>query len=180
MASPTISKIVNAQKKLIEDKIRELSLDEAHHSCWACFKGLDNKKFKPKRAHIISNYNGGNNKPNNYFLLCKKCHSEQPDGNSFDIQLKWLLNHQLYINELISFPKEILDLLNEESEQYNNQEAIVEKYCIYLTEEIIRSIIKESISKSSGPTNSRSNIKYWFLDHFNTWLKLKKLEGNFQ
>lgn len=70
--------------------------------CWACgesenalfenpkyYETLATKSFMKvwdfkevgflQRAHVVPSMLGGENKPSNYFLLCKRCHQESPD-----------------------------------------------------------------------------------------------------
>ena len=183
MNPPSRKKIVNTQQDLIKNDLKEhLNIEEAVHTCWACFKGLDDPKHNPQRAHIISVQNGGNNKPSNFFLLCKQCHKEQPDGNSFEMQLLWLQNQKHNITQTVFFAKEMLSLIHKEAKkQFEDSEVIIEDYVKYLGEENIKKVLSQASSKSSGlnKLNFENNLKFWFLDHFKTWIKLKKLEGKF-
>lgn len=57
--------------------------------CWGCWRPL--KGRRQERAHIRARAGGGdNNDPLNYFLLCKNCHLDQPDGLDMETQLAWL------------------------------------------------------------------------------------------
>jgi hypothetical protein len=61
------------------------SVSELRALCWAC-----DRDCTPQRAHINANANGGSSDPLNFFLLCKDCHEEQPDGAPRELQLRWI------------------------------------------------------------------------------------------
>lgn len=76
--------------------------------CWACdrvisFKLLEcvsakdyrrvwnNTSGRLERCHIVPKEFGGENTPDNTFLLCKDCHAKAPDTESRDIFLSWVV-----------------------------------------------------------------------------------------
>jgi len=183
MSKPRREKIVSAQKELIEIEIQEITLEEALHTCWACFKGLGQPSHTPQRAHIVSSQNGGGDEPSNFFLLCRNCHKEQPDGNSFEMQLMWLINQPHIIERNVNFSKEVIDFINQKAKnEFEDPEKILEEYYTYISSiEKSKQILNQAILKASSnrKTNRENNIKYWMLDHFKTWVKLKKMEGSF-
>lgn len=65
----------------------ELSVDalEALNRCWRC--GYERKL---ERCHIIPRSLGGEDNPSNFVLLCKRCHSENPNVNDPEIMWDWL------------------------------------------------------------------------------------------
>ena len=64
----------------------ELSVDasEAFKRCWrcGCVRNLE-------RCHIIPRALGGEDIPSNFVLLCKRCHSENPNVNDPEIMWDW-------------------------------------------------------------------------------------------
>ncbi len=183
MSSPDRKRIVSAQQDLVKDYLLlNLTAEEAVHTCWACFKGIDDPNHKPQRAHIISRKNGGNYEPNNFFLLCRKCHQEQPDGNSFEMQFLWLQNKESELNQTITLIENLLKIVQVEAmDQTNNSDEVLEDYYKYMASDVSKNLLKQASSKSSGlgRLNWENNVKFWLLDHFKTWYKLKKLEGNY-
>ncbi len=64
-----------------------LSVDwaEAESRCWRC-----GCKRKLERCHIILDALGGEDKPENLVLLCKRCHAEGPNVLEPEIMWDWL------------------------------------------------------------------------------------------
>lgn len=64
-----------------------LSVDaaEAHERCWRC-----GCKKSLERCHIIPGSLGGEDKPSNLVLLCKRCHLENPNISDPEIMWDWL------------------------------------------------------------------------------------------
>ncbi|MCT1796902.1 HNH endonuclease [Helcococcus kunzii] len=65
----------------------ELSVDasEALNRCWRC--GYERKL---ERCQIIPRSLGGEDTSSNFVLLCKRCHSENPNVNDPEIMWDWL------------------------------------------------------------------------------------------
>lgn len=65
----------------------DLSVDwsEAHERCWRCAH-----KTKLERCHIIPHSRGGEDKPSNLVLLCKRCHLENPNVVDPEVMWDWL------------------------------------------------------------------------------------------
>jgi len=88
---PSVESIASAQAELVMS-LDGVSLDVAHMTCWACL--YTSPQFAPERAHIHGVSNGGDCGPSNYFLLCWRCHNEQPDGAPRATQEAWLKAHE--------------------------------------------------------------------------------------
>jgi hypothetical protein len=169
MNPPKRKEIAKTQKDSILNGLPDIHQSEAYHTCWACYEGIGLPEFTPTRAHINSNQNGGSNNPSNYFLLCRNCHKEQPDGCSKHIQLLWLKRQPTHIEREIKFAHSIFDLIEDEADQLED-EKILNKYLKYLTrEELVKEIINKASLRTSGPSNFKSNVKFEFLDHFKVW-----------
>lgn len=69
----------------------ELSIDfsEANERCWRC-----GYKSKLEKCHIVPHSLGGKDEPNNYVLLCKLCHEENPNVRNQKIMWDWLKAHK--------------------------------------------------------------------------------------
>lgn len=77
--------IVTDQEDLIAQlRDRFEDFDPLVH-CWAC-----GEERKLQRAHIMPASAGGPDVGKNYFLLCRRCHQEQPDNASEEAQRQWL------------------------------------------------------------------------------------------
>jgi hypothetical protein len=94
---PTVEKIVNANTGLVSRLGNLWGPDEATRACWACGAlrghgmGMARRIFK---AHVVAHRHYGDCSPANFFLLCEKCHAEQPDGVDRASQEYWLLHHE--------------------------------------------------------------------------------------
>lgn len=69
----------------------ELSIDfsEANERCWRC-----GYKSRLEKCHIVPHSLGGKDEPNNYVLLCKLCHEENPNVSNPKIMWDWLKAHK--------------------------------------------------------------------------------------
>ena len=102
---PTRKAIVKANARLIH--ILEMDDDEAARTCWAC--GV---RCSTERAHIKASSHGGTNAPSNFFLLCAVCHSEQPDGASYDAQIRWLRTRPSEVERLSALAIQIANVIS--------------------------------------------------------------------
>lgn len=83
--APRKDQIVAAQERLITD-VCCMSIHDAVRTCWGC--GFT---ATLERCHIVGHANGGSDTdPRNYFLLCRECHRNQPDGGTYNEQIRWL------------------------------------------------------------------------------------------
>jgi len=82
---PSFSNIVVAQRDIIYSL--DIPINSAEKTCWSCKKYFSSNLEK---AHIVAFSKGGSNLPDNYFLLCHNCHTNQPDGAPPDYQIEWL------------------------------------------------------------------------------------------
>ena len=87
----------------------------ADQSCWAC--GFCHE-FGMVRAHVLAVRNGGGVEPDNFFLLCGRCHREQPDAATRETQLRWLREHPTALERtmkdenLVNATRELATLAN--------------------------------------------------------------------
>jgi hypothetical protein len=67
----------------------ELNFDwsEAETHCWKCGREMSKNL---QRCHIIPASLGGSNEPDNFVLLCSRCHSLAPNINNPDVMWEWL------------------------------------------------------------------------------------------
>lgn len=79
-------------------------------ACFACAEGVHLWK-RLERAHIIARSQGGNLWPNNFILLCRKCHLEQPMLADREMVIEWLKNRPHWSDWLVQ-------LFQQESDYY--------------------------------------------------------------
>ncbi len=81
----TIKEIVqHYSKKIIEEDIAVDYID-LHKRCWHC--GDVSKLY---RCHIVPSSAGGQDAPDNYVLLCRRCHEQAPNCTDRLIMMDWL------------------------------------------------------------------------------------------
>lgn len=93
MGLPTPLQIVRANRALLARHPEAPSAKHAHRTCWAC-----SGRGPVERAHVIARSFGGSNEPENFFLLCHRCHRDQPDGAPRYLQEQWLFNHESQVD----------------------------------------------------------------------------------
>lgn len=88
---PYKAKIAQAQKDLLPTLPNLKGNAEWH--CWAC--GDESRDLE--RAHIEPASAGGSDAdPTNFFLLCPRCHREQPDAAPREYQVRWLRERESF------------------------------------------------------------------------------------
>ena len=67
-----------------------LSVDwaEAHERCWRC-----GYRSNLERCHIVPDSLGGLDSPENFVLLCRRCHREAPNVKDRSFMWRWLRAH---------------------------------------------------------------------------------------
>lgn len=77
--------IVDYWAKHIDECGLSIDFSEAHELCWRC-----GCKRNLERCHIIPDSLGGEDKPSNFVLLCKRCHLDNPNVADSEIMWDWL------------------------------------------------------------------------------------------
>lgn len=148
-------------------------VDWGEPQCWCCGKVIpaeDNPKYEKflnsdkiddiwelkevksrlERCHIIPNMLGGEDKPENLFLMCSKCHRDSPDTKYpkmfFHYIYKKRTNRENYISKALDIAKNDFNIIF----------PIVNKDT--------KSIFQENVGFHGG-TISESSIIYAFLGH---------------
>lgn len=104
MCNPKTTEIVAAQVGIVKRaSVRFFDPLDPLKECWACG---DERALE--KAHIVAHAAGGTSDPDNYLLLCRECHKEQPDGASYDAQLRWLFTHETYIDRWLRLATDIV------------------------------------------------------------------------
>ena len=103
---PSRAAIVAAQREVIERAPNvEFLYEECWPvTCWAC--GLDRRL--PQRAHIVPASAGGSDEPDNFLLLCRRCHYDQPDAQPLEVQMAWLRTRPNWLHWLMSHAPPVL------------------------------------------------------------------------
>ena len=88
------TQIANYWRAYAEICETELNFDwaDAETHCWNC--GIERKRGL-ERCHIIPHALGGLDKPDNYVLMCKDCHSEAPNTNCKDDMWDWIKSNRI-------------------------------------------------------------------------------------
>ena len=76
--------------------------------CWACGEDCGDAI---ERAHIQAVSHGGSDDPENIFLLCWRCHREQPDAAPPDAQWAWLRSREPAISRNARVVRAVVDYL---------------------------------------------------------------------
>lgn len=84
------NEIVEAWSNEIESGSVNVTLKNAHTTCWRC--GV---KKRLDRCHIVPHSKGGADVPNNFVLLCKHCHFDNPNLDRVDVIWDWLRAYKL-------------------------------------------------------------------------------------
>lgn len=126
------------------DRSIQVVKDWGEPVCWCCGDFLNEKyDWQPRsdyrdlyklsevkshlnRCHIIPDSLGGEDRPENLFLLCELCHSEAPDVNDSRAFLKWIYDQRSYGGYFQriakeSFEKSEVDLGSVDEEEFKKQ-----------------------------------------------------------
>lgn len=81
-----INEIVDYWKRHKEECGLSVDWAEAKYMCWRC-----GCKKDLQRCHIIPYSMGGEDKPSNLVLLCKRCHADGPNVDDPEIMWDWIM-----------------------------------------------------------------------------------------
>lgn len=90
-------------------------------ACYAC--GRETGKLQ--RCHIIPHALGGSSEPDNIFLLCPKCHQDNPDTVFTDLFFDYVKNTNFWMDEAIIQISIVFDKLMKSDE--DSAKKIIEK-----------------------------------------------------
>lgn len=108
----------------LPERLREHTAKELREECWACGTTTTNRR---ERAHIKPDHQGGdNNDPLNFFLLCPRCHRDQPDCVPRALQLRWLDTAPSEVEYHLEVARSTLRLLRDNGVTLADLEAVVE------------------------------------------------------
>lgn len=139
---PSLKAIAAANAALVE------TLDlggEPCRVCWAC-----SKPGTPQRAHVVARANGGTDEPGNYLLLCRLCHSEQPDGMPREVQEQWLRDRETAMERIVrlgvAIGSELVAISPDHIAAYSFR---------------VRDDLKVGAKRTAGTTNAIANAREW-------------------
>lgn len=144
----------------------EVIVDWGEPQCWCCGKIIpaeDNPKYEEmlnngeiediwelkevksrlQRCHIIPNMLGGEDKPENLFLMCPQCHSETPDTKYPNLFFKYIYGHRIVEQDYLSKAIDILE------KDYGITKPVFDD---------VDEIFKNDIGQHGGATHSNSII----------------------
>lgn len=84
----SFGEIAEAQRELLDRLAPRVPFGAETTTCWAC--GFSCGKSCLERAHVGASSVMPDDRPENLWLLCERCHRDQPDGASFAVQFRWL------------------------------------------------------------------------------------------
>jgi len=92
-------------QQCVEPALAGRQIVEDEPACFACGYEVGWKswnKTRLERAHIIAHSIGGSdNDPNNFLLLCRKCHAAAPMTNMREPLLEWVANRPSFLSTLV-------------------------------------------------------------------------------
>ena len=91
----SIKEIVLYYKNRLNEEDVGADVGELHKRCWHC--GDISKLY---RCHIIPSSAGGQDVPNNYVLLCRRCHEQAPNCTAKEIMMSWLKSDSAKIYDM--------------------------------------------------------------------------------
>lgn len=168
--APSRRAIVEAQMGLLEqlDNIDYCYGDAKllEMTCWGCGYGSHESGSGMNRAHIKGASRGGSNDPSNFFLLCDRCHTEQPDGLSRDMQIRWLKDRENWVSltwDVIEswwaqIMKEVPGVTMDDISRY-----------IELTNGTLMRCVNGGYRSAAGWVNGRANAGRLITTHFKIW-----------
>lgn len=49
-----------------------------------------------ERCHIVARRNGGASTPNNFVMMCRRCHKDSPDHSEPEVLFHWMANRESF------------------------------------------------------------------------------------
>lgn len=89
-------------KEKLERAVVNTSYNNATTHCWRC-----GTKKRLDRCHIIPFSRGGQDSPDNFVLLCKHCHIDNPNLDDVDVMWRWLEAYKINEGETFSIKQGI-------------------------------------------------------------------------
>ena len=105
LSAPKKTKIARAWAGRLPGDLAELKASQLRIMCWACWA----ESQAVQRCHIVAHSHGGSNDPANYFLLCWRCHRDQPDGAPIGAQLRWLATAPHWMSRVATQARKTID-----------------------------------------------------------------------
>jgi hypothetical protein len=175
--------IVNAQEELLKwcPNVECVLKEDLEWVCWACGESppVREKQYRPYRCHIEQYLPERTDQPDNFILLCDRCHREQPDALTKEVLKYWLATRESKIkyDERIVAPimasykllkKEFGDLLVNVAEK-ELLVADINAGCDSWIEQY-----RQNRSAGQGSGNRNANIVWVWFAEFYKWFVANK------
>jgi hypothetical protein len=128
--------------------------------CWAC----GDEGTELERAHIVARAAGGTWDPSNFWLLCRQCHREQPDGASPEAQQLWLLSREPVLERFFRRFRETLQPLLDQ--------ALAAEYIEDRGEQLVE-MLRSVAARVGWPTSFPASIRFELLADYRRWIERK-------
>ncbi len=142
-----IADIVTANAGLL----KELMMDEsdAASCCWAC-----RAECKTTKAHVRPVCDGGDDGPGNFFLLCDRCHNDQPDGAIREVQDRWVIDRE---SELDWVSREARGFWGDAVRLRRELASASEFLVKWIGTADVRALLRAGSASAAGIRNARAN-----------------------
>jgi hypothetical protein len=173
---------VKAQEEFLKwcPNVEGVSKENLEWVCWACGASppVREKQYRPYRCHIEQYLPDKLDQPDNFILLCDRCHREQPDALPKEILKYWLATRESktqYDERLIARLRAGCELLKKEF-----GDLVVDVAYKELTDDIkerCESWIKQYLQNrlvGQGTGNRSANIEWGSFAEIHKWCVANK------
>ncbi|WP_454055424.1 HNH endonuclease [Clostridium sp. Marseille-Q7071] len=138
----SVEQIAECWREIIDKYNLNITSDEATERCWRC-----GHEMNLERCHIIPRSLGGEDTASNFVLLCKRCHSEAPNIDNYDIMWDWIKSSKITFRDIF--------WINEACKKYEEiyGQNVYKELCeraILNTDEFMRLAHKSAVSNHFG------------------------------
>lgn len=162
---PSRNAIVAAQSELVERLRRKWPLLDPATDCWAC-----REDFDIERAHVRARSRGGSMRPSNFFLLCHRCHKNQPDCASAKDQVEWLLNQEPYSVGLARWVGKVVA----DARRMCRDESEFNEWCDYFDKSKMVAVFDKAAFARCHLDTFRANVAAAFRAELRAWLMQRR------
>ena len=154
----TIQQAIEHWKKYVDEDDLGVDWLEADTYCWRC-----GCKKNLQRCHIVPHALGGEDKPENIVLLCKRCHAEGPNVTDPSVMWDWIKAYKVPGYETFWFVRG-----REEYEFIYRRGFIEDMYRIFKKANITdEAVVSKKISEIYGEASAKASNHFGQPD-FNT------------
>jgi hypothetical protein len=164
--------IAEAQRDLLSLLQGRVPAGAETRTCWGCGQAFP--KVCLERAHIGPTSVVPDDGPENFWLLCGRCHRDQPDGASYAVQFRWLKSRESFWTLVAQDVQPLMRALREIS---NDREIL--KFVAWTREnpETYEALTLAATRPArAGFAAAYSNFLWSLLQTFLTWQALFRVE----